>query len=108
MAEPEFPPASTQGSPSRGRFVFYAATVFLASAVLLVLEIAAARLIAPYVGVSLYTWISVIGVILAGLHDAQNLLCLGQVVHGLLVLARLVIRLARGAKLLDAGHLADA
>ena len=67
MAEPESPPVSTQGSASRGRFVFYAATVFLASAVLLVLEIAAARLIAPYVGVSLYTWTSVIGVILAGL-----------------------------------------
>ena len=67
MAEPESPPLSTRGSASRGRFVFYATTVFLASAVLLVLEITAARLIAPYVGVSLYTWTSVIGVILAGL-----------------------------------------
>lgn len=51
----------------RGRFAFYAATVFIASAVLLVLEIAAGRLIAPYVGVSLYTWTAIIGVILAGL-----------------------------------------
>lgn len=33
----------------------------------MVLEIAAARLIAPYLGVSLYTWSSIIGVILAGL-----------------------------------------
>ena len=32
-----------------------------------VLEIVAGRLIAPYVGVSLYTWTAVIGVILAGL-----------------------------------------
>jgi MFS family permease len=47
--------------------VLYGATVFLSSGVLLVLEITAGRLIAPYVGVSLYTWTSVIGVILAGL-----------------------------------------
>lgn len=33
----------------------------------MVLEIAAGRLIAPYVGVSLYTWTSIIGVILGGL-----------------------------------------
>ncbi|MET0051769.1 MAG: fused MFS/spermidine synthase [Candidatus Thiodiazotropha sp.] len=45
----------------------YALTVFLSSALLLVLEVVAGRLIAPYVGVSLYTWTSVIGVILAGL-----------------------------------------
>jgi predicted membrane-bound spermidine synthase len=45
----------------------YALTVFLSSALLLVLEIVAGRLIAPYVGVSLYTWTSIIGVILAGL-----------------------------------------
>ncbi|MCF7991212.1 MAG: fused MFS/spermidine synthase [Thiohalocapsa sp.] len=45
----------------------YALTVFLSSALLLVLEIVAGRLVAPYVGVSLYTWTSIIGVILAGL-----------------------------------------
>ncbi len=45
----------------------YACTVFLSSALLLVMEIVAGRLIAPYVGVSLYTWTSIIGVILAGL-----------------------------------------
>ncbi len=45
----------------------YAATVFIGSALLLVLEIVAGRLVAPYVGVSLYTWTSIIGVILAGL-----------------------------------------
>jgi predicted membrane-bound spermidine synthase len=45
----------------------YGATVFLSSALLLVLEIVAGRLAAPYVGVSLYTWTSIIGVILAGL-----------------------------------------
>lgn len=51
----------------RLRLAWYGATVFLSSALLLVLEIVAGRLIAPYVGVSLYTWTSIIGVILAGL-----------------------------------------
>ena len=41
--------------------------VFVASACALVLEIAAARLLAPYLGVSLYTWTSIIGVVLAGI-----------------------------------------
>ncbi|MEW7981963.1 MAG: hypothetical protein G8D28_09635 [gamma proteobacterium symbiont of Phacoides pectinatus] len=54
---------------SRRRIHWYAFTIFLSSAFLLVLvlEMVAGRLIAPYVGVSLYTWTSVIGVILAGL-----------------------------------------
>jgi predicted membrane-bound spermidine synthase len=47
--------------------VGYGATVFVSSALLLVLEIVAGRLAAPYVGVSLYTWTAIIGVILAGL-----------------------------------------
>jgi spermidine synthase len=41
--------------------------VFAASACALVLEITAGRLLAPYLGVSLYTWTSVIGVVLAGI-----------------------------------------
>ena len=49
------------------RIALYATVVFVSSALLLVLEIVAARLIAPYVGVSLYTWSAVIGVVLAGL-----------------------------------------
>lgn len=40
---------------------------FLGSGCLLVLELVAGRIIAPNVGVSLYTWTSVIGVVLAGL-----------------------------------------
>ncbi len=39
----------------------------MSSAILLVLEIVAGRMIAPYVGVSIYSWTSIIGVILAGL-----------------------------------------
>jgi len=42
------------------------AFAFAGSACLLVLEIVAGRLVAPRLGVSLYTWTSVIGVVLAG------------------------------------------
>ncbi|NPV08202.1 MAG: fused MFS/spermidine synthase [Anaerolineae bacterium] len=41
--------------------------VFLSNACVMILELVAGRIIAPYVGVSLYTWTSVIGVILAGI-----------------------------------------
>ena len=33
----------------------------------MVIEIVAARILAPYIGVSLYTWTSIIGIILAGI-----------------------------------------
>ncbi|CAG0933031.1 hypothetical protein TFLX_02858 [Thermoflexales bacterium] len=41
--------------------------VFASNLCIMVLELVAGRIIAPYVGVSLYTWTSVIGVILAGI-----------------------------------------
>ena len=41
--------------------------VFVSSFAIMVLELVAGRLMAPYLGVSLYTWTSVIGVILAGI-----------------------------------------
>src|SRR5512136_3346444 len=41
--------------------------VFIASFCILVIELVAGRIMAPYVGVSLYTWTSIIGVILAGI-----------------------------------------
>ena len=41
--------------------------VFLASFCMLVIEIVAGRILAAYVGVSLYTWTSIIGVVLAGI-----------------------------------------
>ena len=44
-----------------------AIVVFLASAAVLVLEILAAREMAPYVGVSLNTYTGIIGTVLAGL-----------------------------------------
>lgn len=65
MTAPERPAQDPE--THRWTLAGYAFTVFLSSALLLVLEIVAGRLIAPYVGVSLYTWTSIIGVILAGL-----------------------------------------
>lgn len=43
------------------------ATVFFSSACIMVLELVAGRLVARYLGSSLYTWTSVIGVVLAGI-----------------------------------------
>src|ERR1051326_633037 len=40
--------------------------VFVASCCTLILELVAGRILAPFIGVSLYTWTSVIGVVLAG------------------------------------------
>ena len=47
--------------------------VFVASACGLILEIVAARLLAPEIGVSLYTWTSIIGVVLAGISIGNYL-----------------------------------
>ena len=41
--------------------------VFISSACMMVLELVAGRIVAPFVGVSLYTWTTVIGIILAGM-----------------------------------------
>src|SRR4030042_6316064 len=41
--------------------------VFIASFCTLVIELVAGRIMAPYVGVSLYTWTSIIGGVLAGI-----------------------------------------
>jgi spermidine synthase len=61
------PPPALTGDPDHGPLRFPEAFAFLGSGSLLVLEIVAGRLIAPTVGVSLYTWTSVIGVVLAGI-----------------------------------------
>jgi predicted membrane-bound spermidine synthase len=51
--------------------------VFLSSGAIMVLELVAGRLMAPVLGVSLYTWTSIIGVILAGIS-------LGNYIGGML------------------------
>lgn len=50
-----------------GRPWLPALIVFVSNVCMMVLELVAGRIIAPYVGVSLYTWTSVIGVVLAGM-----------------------------------------
>ena len=57
------PPDPRDARPLR----FPSAFAFLANGCLLVLELVAGRILAPTVGVSLYTWTAVIGVVLAGL-----------------------------------------
>lgn len=46
--------------------VFFAKASFLAGFSLMTVELAAARILAPYVGASVYTWTSVIGTVLLG------------------------------------------
>ncbi len=53
--------------PFVGNPLFLGMAVFVSSAILMLVEIAAGRLLAPYVGVSLYSWTAIIGVILGGL-----------------------------------------
>ncbi|MDD5126694.1 MAG: fused MFS/spermidine synthase [Dehalococcoidales bacterium] len=47
--------------------------VFISSFCVMVIELVAARIMAPYIGVSLYTWTSIIGVILAGIASGNYL-----------------------------------
>jgi spermidine synthase len=66
-ADPEPTSGPEMQGSSHGALFLYGLIVFLSSAVVMILEITAGRLIAPYVGVSLYSWTSIIGVVLAGL-----------------------------------------
>src|SRR6267154_87558 len=50
-----------------GRLVGVGAVIFFANAALLVLQLVAGRLLAPFIGSSLETWTSIIGVFLAGI-----------------------------------------
>lgn len=43
------------------------AIVFISNACIMILELVAGRIVAPYIGVSLYTWTSIIGIVLAGI-----------------------------------------
>jgi spermidine synthase len=54
-------------APTRDFLWRPALIVFISNACVMTIELVAGRLVAPYVGVSLYTWTSVIGVILAGM-----------------------------------------
>jgi hypothetical protein len=93
-----------------------AALVFLSSAAVLVLEILAARLLAPYVGVTLETYTAIIGVILAGIavgswlggkaadaRDPRGLLSPLLVVGGALAFASIPVIDLLGASLRGGG-----
>ncbi len=49
--------------------------MFIASFCTLVIEMVAVRILAPFVGVSIYTWTSIIGVILAGISSIGAYIC---------------------------------
>lgn len=81
-----------------------ALVAFITSAAVLVMEIVAARLLAPYVGVTLQTYTAIIGVVLAGISlgawlggrladngDPVRLMCLTLVVAGGLMFASLAL-----------------
>ena len=53
------------------RRIAYGAAVFVSSACGLIVEIVAGRLLAPYVGMSLYTWTAIVAVVLAGLSAGR-------------------------------------
>ncbi len=93
-----------------------AVLVFLSSAAVLVLEILAGRMLAPYVGVSLETYTAVIGTMLAGIAagswgggaladrvDPRRLLGPLLVLGGALALATVPIVRAFGSEVQDAG-----
>ena len=88
------------------------AVVFASSAAVLVVEIVANRLMAPYVGVSLETFTGIIGVVLAGIatgatvggrladrHDPRRLLPAALGLGGLLVWVAVPIVRALGPSL---------
>jgi spermidine synthase len=52
---------------ANGRIWLAYIIVFVSSTCSLVIELVAGRMMAPYIGVSLYTWTSIIGVVLAGI-----------------------------------------
>lgn len=60
----ENPPAAIP--PQRAAIWIYLAVTALSAACGLVVEIVAGRMIAPYLGMSLYTWTAIIAVVLAG------------------------------------------
>ncbi|MFC5380121.1 fused MFS/spermidine synthase [Aquipuribacter nitratireducens] len=111
---------SATGAPAPGRPAvgqpLAVVVVFATSAAVLVLEILAARLLAPYVGESLRTYTAIIGVVLAGIAAGSWLggrwadavdprLVLGPVVTGggLLGLAALPLTTAAGSALAGSG-----
>ena len=70
-ASPTITPTSDSSGPSSRSALFALillnGTVFVSSFCIMVIELTAGRIIARTLGASLYTWTSVIGVVLAGI-----------------------------------------
>ena len=60
-----FPPSAAESTP--WGWVIANATVFTSSACIMVIELVAGRIISRHLGSSVYTWTSVIGIVLAGI-----------------------------------------
>lgn len=67
------PAAAADASTQRGRRITPYMIVFFSSACVMVVELVAGRLIARHLGSSLYTWTSIIGVVLAGISIGNYL-----------------------------------
>ena len=68
MSESASPVTPVAVSPARPLAAWQAYLLaFMASACSLIIELVAGRIMAPLIGVSLYTWTSIIGVVLAGI-----------------------------------------
>jgi hypothetical protein len=68
MDEPNGPAPGAEGPAGmRARRLLYAPVLLASSGAALVVEIVGGRMLAPYVGMSVYTWTAVIAVVLAGL-----------------------------------------
>lgn len=91
-------------SPARRVAIAPMATVFVSSACIMVIELVAGRVVSCYLGQSLYTWTSIIGVVLAGISLGNYLggrladrtfsrvaLCVQFIVAALLCLSVLLV-----------------
>jgi len=70
LSDPSDNPSSQVAVPVRGgRAAIWAAyaTAFWSAMCILIIELVAGRVIARYLGMSLYTWTSIIGIVLAGI-----------------------------------------
>ena len=66
--EPTPPPVDDSSASLRHKWLWRPGLIaFVSSACIMILELVAGRILAPYIGVSLYTWTGIIGMVLAGI-----------------------------------------
>jgi tetratricopeptide (TPR) repeat protein/predicted membrane-bound spermidine synthase len=65
--------AGAEPKPKVGDWLIPNATVFIASGCVMIIEIVAGRVVSQHLGQSLYTWTSIIGIILAGISIGNYL-----------------------------------